>query len=476
MKELSEQQLKAVQEQNIAFDAILSEIEKGTKILKIAGVGGTGKTQLASRLAHEIAKGFITSPDSSFPTTVRIAGAAISHNAKNILQSRFREAGEHSTEFFTIASFLKLKRKISNTGVVTFEPPTDYTGVVIPASTYDLIIIDECSQIDKETMNNLAKFKKPSALLIYLGDWHQTSPIVTDKVVKGNKDSDTFKYPGVSLFTPFRYEGGLAVLASAIEKEIDSNAPNFGFLKEFFNTPDDSYVFEKDKKAFINKYIEATNENPDLRHAILINYRKNTAKDDNMVIRKLMGFPSKIPYTVGERLICRQGSGPSDSGSLVNQGLYKVVKAKPDNMKVVTKNGYYSTVKLESLALRDEGVLIPIMLLDVEDTSGNIITDIAVLLDEKNQHYITFKSQLNRKALAKREGKYWSMYYNFIETFHQFDNGYATNVHVVQGDTYNEVFVSLADILSINPISTREKLQAFYTAVTRARVKVHILI
>ena len=66
---------------------------------------------------------------------------------------------------------------------------------------------------------------------------------------------------------------------------------------------------------------------------------------------------------------------------------------------------------------------------------------------------------------AKIARKY---YYDFINKFGDVSYGYCYTGYKAQGSTFKNVFVDVNDIITVGPISTKRKLQALYTAITRA--------
>ena len=94
------------------------------------------------------------------------------------------------------------------------------------------------------------------------------------------------------------------------------------------------------------------------------------------------------------------------------------------------------------------------------------------LLNDKKFAY--FKTLLHSRCKKVKDG--WKDYHEINDHFTPFASAYVVNTYVVQGDTYENVFVNFRDILTVKPISRKEKLQSLYTAVTRAKTHVSILV
>ena len=134
------------------------------------------------------------------------------------------------------------------------------------------------------------------------------------------------------------------------------------------------------------------------------------------------------------------------------------------------------------------GTKLPIYLLTLrgtkveEDKETGVIKEtetyetVPVLKDPKNRDFLLLAKFLKDIATSRNKGKYWKQYYEFVEYFAELEYAYAVNTYVVQGDTYDKAFVNLRDILTVKPINAKQKMQSFYTAVSRAKEQVQILL
>jgi hypothetical protein len=247
---LTEQQKLAIEQQEEKFQELLSMFREGVTQLNLSGVGGTGKTQLVIRLVEAISEE-LTKLYGMPPV---IMGAAISHGAKNVLAARFRKEASHlDVNFHTIASILKLKRRVKDNGEIVFEPSKDPLWSP-PICEAEIVVIDECSQISDETKRMIDDEKSSDTVMIYLGDWHQTPPVSEER--DKNSDSPTFNLPGAQLTTPFRYEGDIQELATAIANEIDKDPKDISlkFLNEFAMKTGKDYEFTRNGKEFFDEF------------------------------------------------------------------------------------------------------------------------------------------------------------------------------------------------------------------------------
>lgn len=482
----TEQQLLAEKDQQLKIQQAANLIinDKETSI-GFFGKAGVGKTYCAKTLVNILRN--------NDPFIVNIYGVTVSHNAKKILQESLGDI-----QCFTSAAILQLERKFDSDGTEYFEPAnkrkfnikTKRTeDIPPPICSADALIIDECSQIPQWQKELIDKLKRKWCIVIYLGDWHQTPPVEenSEDISKQITDSPTFQVPNVLLDIPFRYEGVIQLLADSIANEIDKTTQNFAFLKPFLSGHNEISIY-KDEKIFTDKYIEQRLKSTNVKDVTLICYRNQTVKDIGTLVRNTIIDNNKDKFAIGDILICKKSYYVSGTLILPN---YSIVKVKSIN-DVITPIYFGSKIigakPKESLYLGfdsknvDNLKLEQITKLEIEhqelilETEDNKEIYIPVL-NKYDMNYTFIEDELKNRAKDKyNKNVEWDTYYNFIEYFGTFEYAYAVNTYTVQGDTYNEVFVNLRDINSVKPITTRQKLQSFYTAITRARNKVNILL
>lgn len=473
------QQQQAIKEQDAALEELLKLYDEGHRELVISGKAGTGKTQLALRVQKAIYDRMLKE---DFLREIISGGAAISHGAKNILARRVGKA----FKCYTIASLLSLKKTYTDLGEILFLPSTSIFSS-LPISDMSIIIIDEASQISEATMN-LINLKRPlDSVVIYLGDWHQTKPVDEPR-----RDSIIFTLPMVTLTTPFRYEGDIEELAGQIADKIDTlkseSMKELEFLKNFILESGKDYVFLRDESVFTNKFLADVKANNSLYTNILINYRKDTVQEFNDTIRsKHLGI-IKNPFYPGEILICKQGTktfklnGTTPQKELFTHEAYEVVKVGQHEVYGTFYFNEDGNLVLESLKLYPqkrysylEICSFPVYNLTLKDSEGVEYKNVLILKDPEDRDYLFLKENLFKQARKFKKSEEWAKYYKLIESFASFSYGYSSHIHVTQGATYKNVYVNMKDIFSVKPITLREKLQALYTAITRASSKVVIL-
>lgn len=181
----------------------------------LTGIGGAGKTTVV----REVVK---------FRSGV--IGATISHSAKFVLE---QSLGGYA-QCFTVAQLLGLKQVIGEDGEISFLPNFNRNPEKkLPIEKARIVIIDECSMIDKGTYKFLMSLKDTQCKIIFMGDPFQLPP------VEDSSDSITFNHTKAELLQAMRYSGPIADLGNRIREEINKiNEEDEGtrFLLNFWQT------------------------------------------------------------------------------------------------------------------------------------------------------------------------------------------------------------------------------------------------
>jgi hypothetical protein len=484
---MTDQQLKAKLDQDKKVEELYSLYKQGEKDLGFFGKAGVGKTYctrlLVDRIKSEVNK-----------KELKIIGAAISHSAKNILKTSLGL----DIDVMTVASMLQLKKVINPlTGEFDFLPEDTYKMVsgkmkkVPPPITYaDIIIIDECSQINSKTKKLINDYRKSNSVIIYLGDWHQTPPVEDDNTFE-NRDSSTFNVPNVILKIPYRYEGELEHFSDAVALEIDKfneyGDCDFKFLVDFITKKSDSYKFYRNEVDFYDKAIECFKSSNDLKNCVVVCYRNETVFNDNLKLKKEI-LNTTESYTIGEKIVAKSSFFDEFGGLIIqNNSLYTVLEKQEVRYAfIATKDGKFIT-QYELGKLDTERninskypestviVYVDAYKLKLKDVRGEELDSIVISLkDSTDKKFFFFKNLVHSRCKKIKDD--WKDFYRLEEYFTPFDSAYVVNTYVVQGDTYENVFVNFRDILSVKPITRKEKLQSLYTAITRAKKHVSILV
>lgn len=393
----------------------------------IQGSGGVGKSFAIAR-ALTLLSGY------------NIIAAAPSHFAKNVLDSNIIENGVTSVTVYTVAALMGKKLTSNSKGELIL---VNNKGIP-PIAGGDIIVVDEVSMIDDETSKELIEMCKYKKLLV-LGDYCQLPP------VKQDTDNIFFNEISTELNIPMRFEGHLYKMASIIRAEInkaregyfaDINIINKSMARVSMIGEDGSgYVFTSSFETFIKAALRRFRENKGSFHVRILAYRNKTIDKINEIIRKdLYGFNAK--QFEDDELVINEGGYKT----YINNGEILTIKS------VRKVEGPYN-IPCVTLKFRDKKINIPVY---VVSTEGKEMYD---------------RVLQKKKAAAKKSSYKWKEYYAFIDSFAYFKYSYSSSVHKAQGSTITHVFILDDDILSIRPITSKEKLQSLYVAVTRARFR-----
>ena len=474
---MTEQQIKASLDQKSKIRELYNKYLNGAIRLGLFGKAGVGKTRSCSILVELIASSL-----NKKKKPINIIGVTVSHAAKNILNSNinFGRESDSIIPCYTLAAALNIKAVVNNTtGQIEFKSMKstyiDNKGRTVEdkckLAKADIIIIDEVSQINSKLYKLINDTAKNKAVIIYMGDHHQTPPVEDieseyGSYVKLDTDSLAFNIPDkVYLTIPFRYEGDIQLLADEVANQIDSTTidDKLSFFKKFTSITSDSYEFTRDKEYFFNSLIDDYKNNNDVNYSTLICYKNDTVDKYNTYIRNML-FDNSSLFEVNDFVICKD-----NSGHLINNGKYRVTSVERSKIYVITDViGYTAKVTDVSSDIKSTDIVHIIDCFDIE--LDNLQTVKVVDVD------YNYYNLLNTLSSNARKNSNWTYYYNVVKYFTILKHAYAVNTYVVQGSTYEKVYIDLRDIMNVKPTTHRQKLQSLYTAITRAKKKVTILV
>jgi len=378
--------------------------------------------------------------------------ATIAHSAKNVLN----EMLNHSIPCYTVAQWLGLRMNYNDNGEILF---VKSKKAITQLANYKIAILDEASMINDDLFNDIMHIVNLHGIkLIAVGDIYQLPP------VKQNHDSKFFDKIDATLTIPMRFSGPIANLASIYRDTItDINNGYIGDFNVLNNKTNRNSVFDTDLKSgfFFKSDIHALVEqaaseikaNPsNVNFSRMLAYKNDNVKLLNKHIRKHIYGEHSKQFEYNEILISRGGYSV-DNFPLIHNG--KILRV--EGSKAIT--GPYK-IPCMSLKFKDfnpiDDKLIPV----VQDS------DYAI------NRYNSIKEELLSKA--KRDPRQWPTYYKFLDSFAYFDYGYAQNLYRAQGQTINNVYIMEGEVMNIKPLTLKQKFQALYVAVTRAKDNVYI--
>jgi ATP-dependent exoDNAse (exonuclease V) alpha subunit len=437
------------EEQKKAVTNIQNFIKKGSpdEWFVLEGKAGVGKTTV---MTHALLP---------FISKKRIVLSALSHKAKKVIHEKIKTLVlDEPRGLFShsVASILGMTFDLETGKFVKI-----YSRKKPKIKHMDIIIVDECSMINEMGLNLIMSEKKKTAKVIFLGDVGQLPPIREMGDENYGKISPTFNTLNrYKLYNRVRQTEGSSILPYSdfywensvlsdnpiedpipFEKRVDTNDIVFSTNLE--------QTIKSNKENFMK--LRETKMN-DLIKVVV--YKNNTREMINWYIRDLI-YKTPNEYEVGDILIFNDNYGDGDEITIENSTEVIILSIKETKFNGKW-DGYY---------------------IDVTDNES--VWNIEVLSKKSLVDYNRYISELFKKAkslpLGKSRNNSLKTAWEAKRRFANVDFGYAITSHKSQGSTYKYVIVVEDDILSVGPISSIEKSQSLYTAITRASDKVFIV-
>lgn len=447
-----------------------------TRIFLLKGKAGTGKTTIIRySLLKEIEEDFKEIDKNAFTEGMinmpNVMGVALSHKAKNVLSNSIHVCK-------TFASTFGLKQVYGEHGEINFEKLPKSCYQTYPCE-YPLkaFIHDECSMYDSKMLYHVLNDTNFSSKIIFMGDPGQLPPINTEEV---DADSPVFYLPLAEsnvheLLERKRQtdENPILALSDVIYEQIFGDQDLDLVLKNFHN---DNMVNGKGHRTitygeFLNDF---KNISQDYQDTKVVAYRNDRVTDFNLAIRNhvhnkpdKMFIPKEIIY--------------------MNDTYINKTKSKGFNGKPVSKVNYtcYNSDEyvIESVSEKDiEGIRCHLLVIDHKAHSHLIDEKIVTIpvvakssIAEFNRKCSNLSHFARTEADWKKRSAKWKAFYDFKENFGNVSYGYCYTGHKIQGSGYKNIYVDVNDIITVGPITTKRKLQALYTAITRAEEQVILL-
>jgi exodeoxyribonuclease V len=437
------------QGQEDAINSVIEFIKSGNPDdwFTLEGKAGTGKTTIITKVVGE------------FLGKKRIYISALSHKAKNVLQTKLEQIYGYDPVGLTynsLASLLGMKLNIE-TGKFT----KIYTKKKPPIRFADIIIVDEGSMINEEALALIFNEKKKNAKVIFLGDIGQlppiretgdpysgeVSPVFTTKNsyrllerVRQQKDSDILGY------SDFYWDNSV-ISDDPVEDPVPLENRKSGEQIKF--TKNLEGLIENSKELFLKSIEE---KNPNIIKVVV--YKNQTKKMLNWYIRKLIyGEPKE--YEIGDMI-------------MFNDNYYNGEDLIAENSSEVS----ITNIREKTFYGKYNGYVLTCM-------EGRRYFDVDVLTDQSTVEWNKYISKLFADAkklpFGKVRNRELQKAWDLKNRFANIDYSYVITSHKSQGSTYKNVIVLEDDILNVGPIGNVEKSQSMYVAITRASDMVHIV-
>jgi ATP-dependent exoDNAse (exonuclease V) alpha subunit len=417
--------------QKIAIDKIKKFIDSDQSIFVLTGRAGTGKTTILRALKTEN----------------KVFGATISHQAKRILSNSI---GKFNC--FTVASLLGIKLN-EETGEFKKDP---FTKPQIKNLKEGILVVDECSMINNNIMNEIIGNLPSRVKLIFVGDIKQIPPI-------GEEDrlSPTFSIVEDEryhheLTEIMRYNDNISLLGNEIIKGIDSNS-----YIEIPRKNNNNITFLNDLDEVIDKFIEDFKVNPLSTKSITYNNHRNnnllSVLNLNKRIREKL-YVDAPEIIVGDLFTFYSPLMNRDEEIIAqNSESFKILslEKRPRNIDVSV---FSNKLGRRTFKTRyNEAYICEVLFEDMRKLNIHIVLDPQLKIDLDN--YI---KQLD-----------WQMYYGILKEIPDIQYGYCLTTHKCQGSGYDNIYVMEDNIMG-SPQSIENKYRTLYTAITRSKKKLVI--
>lgn len=409
----------------------LTKLSNFDNIYILKGYAGTGKTTVITQWAQDTLRAH-TEDD----TSPRIVLTAPTNKATGVLRDKARDIGL-PIDVLTIHSLLGLKMVWRNDKQVLQQDK--YASETF--DDYDIVIIDECSMLDKELMNYIiVAQERANNKIIFMGDPCQLPPI-------GEPESESFQASSAlsELTEVMRQARGnkIAELALYLRECILTRPRQYPV--RLFEFIDDKHIFHATASNYEDQILSAFVDKGEEQDIRLVAWTNKVVDEWNNKIRDRVYGLDREEWTKGEAIVT----------------LAPVIET-------VEKRIVFTTDTLLTIERKPKDSVrlgIPCWMLWCKSQR------IYVPKKDSDKEFLAKKNEL--LAVAKADKKKWSKFYEFMEAFAKVRPAHSITVHRSQGSTFDDVYVSYQNILS-NP-NRKESLQCLYVAATRPRSRLFLI-
>ncbi len=434
-----------------------TKLQPGSMFKLLEGRAGTGKTSVTNKCLEAV-RG-------------KIIGATVSDEARGVLQLSMI-----GKETLTIAKLLGLVGDKSGPKLYfrernqREEDAFRKAGKVDPIEEASVVVVDECSMIDKKTWLMLVRLRPDHTKILFLGDRTQIPPI-------GELLSQVFitldKVPGAAfkLTEPMRYAQGQPIfeVTETLFAENVSNHYNTGELLSYnplANHDTVDHISEKEAVLYRANHLELMDD-------IAAEFKIATHGKDIVVIADTNNTVSNVNRKIRTILF----PGADEEAFLVGERVRTTQPFVVDKMVVVDNNAKGIIVKKTESVVSNIEVWSLLIEFDFVNRMGQLCkkrVTIPIVKPGCERYYDQELEKRRMDAIAKREP--WYKFYNWKETFGQLDYAYAMTTHKCQGSSYKNVYILEYEIFRRNnPREAIEINQLMRTATSRASQKMVIV-
>jgi len=494
--------------QQLVYDELIKFVnQKKKRELILVGYAGTGKTTLISKFINDICSNNICN---------KVVLAAPTHKAVNIAKSKINiinntnDKSKKKIEIMTIHRLLNYQNFIDSTNGTRYFAKS----LVDPNWTiYDLIIIDECSMLNEQLINDINSElqKTPNIKIIYVGDSAQLPPVNEETSKIFDKQIDKLYLDEIIRTKSAK----IMELSQSHRFWIEGKA-----MPELSKYSDDNIIIYpyKYKNIWLKRFLKCHSDK-NLTNAIILCWtNKNVNAYNDYIRQKKFGSGTLNKYEIGEIIIfndfhvikeinednkekkiafhtSEQVKVNDVKESMHFVDLFGKINSNilnKDVIKIINDGITKMNKQLNSFQIYDLSVtkLDSDKIYNIKTIHKNSTTNYSKLIEFVTEYIMNIKTNafkyidsskdtINKcelvAELEKKMNSIWKAFHMILsEPFAELNYGYAITVHKSQGSTFDNVFIDLSDILDNQ--KDIEMKKCLYTAITRSANKINILI
>ena len=446
-------EFKYTKSQQVAYDKLTAFMQSSERMFILTGKAGTGKTTLIGHVLEGLLdkdRDKLKKTKKDDIATPNVLGVAMAHKAKNNLQEK---GGIPYVN--TFASAYGHREKFMDDGKRVFVPIKEKLQYADCRKPISVFVFDEVSMFSANMLKLVLQETTMFAKLIFMGDRGQLPPIIEGRDVDRDIDSPVFD---LAIPDDCRHEltervrqtlGNPIIDLSDIIYELIFEDPDWADMKALLKI-----VGQDTLNEFGKGYQRATYGNV---------YEKFSASSDNYLDTKVIAYRRNAVADFNKNLRNFIHDHPQEI-FIPNEIIY------------MNKTFYGEDVQGENFAFYNASEYI------IEDTSYGEIDGIPVMYafleGTKSMPVVDghdAKELFKFRVAEYRNKKDWLGMYGFMDSFGDFNYGYALTAYKAQGSTYKTVFVDVNDIVTLEVLSVKRRLQSLYTAITRASDNVYFI-
>jgi exodeoxyribonuclease-5 len=433
-------------QQNDAYYNMLDFLNSDAKAFSLEGYAGTGKTTIIKHLLDNVDK----------TTTI----SAPTWAAVSVIEKTTGEKG------YTLQALLGIA---PDEDMKDFDPTDPKFAPVndVLIGSYELIVVDEASMINKDLYDFLLSEMKPNQKVIFMGDSAQLPPI-------GEGESKVFSDTKIgSKLTKVERQSDdnpIGKTYDAIRSNLNSSVDMFPHKTQLNEKGEGIEFYQKNDpaahQAFAGEAIKAFRKDP--KNTKIITWTNASVARYNRDVRAALRPNATQPFESGDLMI--------------------MTKTMPiiEDDKPVFANSQELVIK-DAVLMSDGGF--DYYEMTFEDIDEKHTLNVLAPGAENTAKYkrALSKTVADAKLAVKKgtpKGLAWKAYYALIKggaaiittekgANKGIDYGYAITTHKSQGSTYNNVFIDETDMDTNSKNSERNSLK--YVALSRPRTKAFVL-